>query len=180
MHSRRSATLLVCLTVLALSSCAGRPAGGEPVRYPTFAYADGKQGGCNDIFFHKETPDRREALLISANRKKLRLPDRGSKTFDLAAAPDGLHVTVDLWPTAPPFSAYCTDISSEVQREATWRAKKGTITITLDRPPDKDGRPPRQYKASVRLEDVVFEDDAGHQATRKKEAITEVLVGWTP
>ena len=29
-----------------------------------------------------------------------------------------------------------------------------------------------------RLQDVVFEDDAGHQATLKEETITDVLVGW--
>jgi hypothetical protein len=30
----------------------------------------------------------------------------------------------------------------------------------------------------VRLENVLFEDDAGNQATLEKEQITEAVVGW--
>jgi hypothetical protein len=115
---------------------------------------------------------------VSADRKKFQLPAPGSKTFDLAAAPDGLTVAVDLWKAAPRFSAYCNDISPDTQREATWKAKKGKVTITVFGPNEKPEKGTRDYKASIRLEHVLFEDDAGHQATLEKETITEVRVGW--
>jgi hypothetical protein len=174
----RSLTLAVLLVAaLALTSCARNGSGGPAgVRSPTFQYVKAEEGGCGDVYFYKGTADKTEVLWVSADKKKLRLPDQGSKTFDLAAAPDGLIVAVDLWPKAPRFRAYCNDISPDVRRDATWKAKKGKVTITVSEPPDKEGR--GKHKAGVRLEDVLFEDDAGHQATLKEEAITDVLVGW--
>jgi hypothetical protein len=167
---RRHLTLaLLLVPVLALASCAR-------LRSPTFQYVKEQQGGCGDVYFHKGTADKTEVLWVSADKKKLQLPDKGSKTFDLATAPDGLVVAVDLWPQAPRFSAYCNDIAPDVRPDATWKAKKGKVTITVSEPEDKKGR--GSYKASVHLEDVLFEDDAGHQATLKDEAITDVLVGW--
>jgi hypothetical protein len=180
MNRRRSAILLLLFAALPLSSCTRDPAPGGPgsVRTPTFGYARDTEGGCGDVFLHKGTADRLEVLWIAADKKKLQLPDEGSRTFDLAAAPDGLQVAVDLWRAAPRFSAYCNDISPDTEREATWRAKKGRITITLHRP--DAAAPPgteQRYRASARLEGVVFEDEAGHQATLT-EAIADVSVGW--
>jgi hypothetical protein len=148
------------------------------VRRPTFQYLKEKEGGCADLYFHKGTADDREVLWIVAEKEKLALPAKGTKTFDLAAAPDGLQVAVDLWDKAPRFSAYCNDISPDTERESVWRAKKGKITLTVFESTEPKQVGPRRYKASVRLEGVVFEDDAGHQATLKEETITEVLVGW--
>lgn len=176
MNARRPTALLLLLAVFVLPSC-GRKFLGQ-VRTPTFNYVKETEGGCNDVFLHKGSADKREVLWISADKKKLNLAENDSKTFDLAETPDGLVVAVDLWDKAPRFSAYCNDISSETKREATWKAKKGKITLTLH--PTKEGEKAglRQYKASARLDDVTFEDDAGHQATLKKETIAEVLVGW--
>jgi hypothetical protein len=148
------------------------------VRYPTFRYVRDQQGGCGDLFFHKGSKDKLEVLWVSADKKKLRLPDKGSKTFDLAAAPDGLTVAVDLWTVLPRFAAYCNDISRDTQPEATWKARKGKVTITVAEPTGMPGQGARGYKASIRLDHVVFEDEAGNQATLNEEAITDVLVGW--
>lgn len=148
------------------------------VRTPTFDYVKEKEGGCADLFFHKGTADDREVLWIAAEKDKLALPVKGTKTFDLSAAPEGLQVAVDLWEKAPRFLAYCNDISADTRKESTWRAKKGKITLTLFEPTDPKQIGPKTHKASVRLHGVVFEDDAGHQATLKEETITEVLVGW--
>jgi hypothetical protein len=175
MSTRRLALALLFVSALAATSC-DRNGSGIGLRTPTFQYVKDQEGGCGDVFLHKGTADKTEVLWVSADKKKLQLPDKGSKSFDLAAAPDGLTVAVDLWPRPPRFSAYCNDIAPDVQREATWKAKKGKVTITLSEPQDKQAR--GNYKASVRLENVLFEDDAGHQATLKDEAITDVLVGW--
>lgn len=149
--------------------------GGTPARTPTFDYAKDAGSGCGDLFFFKGTADRREVLWGSADKDKLKLPKTGSKSFDLAAAHDGLEVAVDLWVAAPRDSAYCNDISADTEREATWRATKGKVTITIHGPPDEKNR---TYKASIRLEGVVFDDGAGHTVTLADETIREVLVGW--
>jgi hypothetical protein len=176
MSTRRLALALFVVTALAATSCdRNGSGGGAGLRTPTFQYVKDQEGGCGDVFFHKGTADKTEVLWVSADKKKLQLPDKGSKTFDLAETPDGLTVAVDLWPQAPRFSAYCNDIGPDVQRDATWKAKKGKVTITLSEPEDKQGR--GSYKASVRLENVLF-DEGGRQATLKDEAITDVLVGW--
>ena len=116
-------------------------------------------------------------LWVAAEKDKLTLPVKGTKTFDLSAAPDGLQVP---WICGKRrrVSAYCNDISADTRKESTWRAKKGKITLTVFEPTDPKQIGPKTHKASVRLEGVVFEDDAGHQATLKGETITEVLVGW--
>jgi hypothetical protein len=163
----------------ALCSCqqvsdAPRPA----VPTPTFRYVKEKEGGCADLYLYKGTADDLEVLWISAQREKLKLPDKGSRTFDLAAAPDGLRVAIDLWEKAPRFHAYCNDISPDTKRLATWKATKGKLTITVAEPAEQGGAGRKKYKASARLEGVVFEDDAGHQATLKDETITEAVVGW--
>ena len=176
MNARHPTALLLLLAVFVLPSCGPKSVG--LVRTPTFNYVKETEGGCADVYLHKGSADKREVLWISADKKKLKLPEKDSTTFDLAEAPDGLVVAVDLWDKAPRFSAYCNDISPDTKREATWKAKKGKITLTLH--PTKEGEKagPRQYKASARLDDVTFEDDAGHQATLKNETITEVSVGW--
>jgi len=110
---------------------------------------------------------------------KLGLPDKGSKTFDLAAAPAGVRVAVDLWDEAPEFSPYCTDIAGRAKKSATWKATKGKLTITLHGPTGQKGRPDL-IRASARLEGVVFEDGAGQKAILKEETIPEIQLGWVP
>jgi hypothetical protein len=151
----RSVTrLLIFLVPLALTACNGGPGaivGGKPLRTPTFNYGkDG--GGCADIHLYKGTADRREVLWIRADKEKLELPAKGTKTFDLAAKPDGLEVGVDLWETAPSHSAYCNDIAPDTKREAIWAAMKGKITITVFEPTDNPGARPT-YKVSAKLEE---------------------------
>jgi hypothetical protein len=169
--------LVICVLIgitLAVVSCDPTPG----VRTPTFAYVKEKQGGCADVFFHTGTADGTEFLYVSADKKKLGLPEKGSKSFDVATAPGGLIVAVDLWKTAPRFSPYCNDISAGEKREATWKAKKGKVTITLAEPDPKPKEGRGNYRASLKLENVMFEDDSGHQATLKEVSITDVLVGW--
>lgn len=167
----------VLLLAAALSSC-HRGGGSAAPAAPTFKYVKEKEGGCANVYLHKGTADDLEVLWIVAEKEKLKLPSKGSVTFELAKALDGLQVAIDLWDKAPRFSAYCNDISPDTERKATWKAKKGKVTISIHGPIDPGEPRPRRYKASARLEDVVFEDDAGNQATLKLETITEAIVGW--
>src|SRR5262249_11573402 len=140
---------------------------------PTFKYVKEKEGGCANLFLYKGTADDLEVLWISADREKLKLPGKGSCTFDLGAAPDGLQVGIDLWDKAPRFPAYCSDISPDTKKLAIWKAKKGKLIITISESAEQTEPGPKKYKASAHLEGVVFEDDDGHQATLKEETIRE-------
>jgi len=168
--------MLLVVGLLAVCSCNHGTTNAD--RSPTFAYAKETEGGCGDVFFHKGTADQREVMWISADKKKLKLPEEGSKTFDLAESPDGLQVAIDLWEAAPRFSAYCNDIGPDTKKQATWKAIDGRVTITVHAPPDGPSPGPKRYKAGVKLEGVVFENDKGKHVTLPEEAITEVEVGW--
>ena len=102
-------------------------------------------------------------LWISADKKKLKLPDKGSVTFDLAKAPEGLVVNIDLWEKKPRFRRYCNDIADDTKREATWKANKGKLTLTIFEPADKKDVGPPNYKVSAKLEGVVFDEAAIRQ-----------------
>jgi len=163
---------------MTLSSCQQPDAPRSPIPTPTFNYAKEKEGGCANLYLYKGTADDLEVLWISADKEKLKLAAAGSRAFDLGAAPDGLQVAVDLWEKAPRFSAYCNDISPDTKRLATWKAKKGKLVITIWKSDERTEPGSKRYKASARLEGVVFEDSAGNQATLQEETISEVLVGW--
>jgi hypothetical protein len=70
-------------------------------------------------------------------------------------------------------------MKDDTEKLAIWRAKSGKVTITIFEPIDPAGAAsPKRYRATVRLEHVLFEDGAGRQATLEKEEITEAVVGW--
>jgi hypothetical protein len=185
MKPKHLPALLFLAAPLALCACTDGPVLSPPpadqqkaaVRTPTFNFDKKQEGGCAAVLFYKLTADSKEALTIWANKKKLGLPDKGAKSFDLAGAPDDLRVQIDLWEKAPRFRRYCNDIGADTKIEATWKAKKGKLTITYHGPAGEKNRPDL-FKASARLEGVVFEDGKGNQATLQEETITEVLVGW--
>jgi len=174
----RTIMLLPLVLALFLPACRQVSTSKAPDRTPAFKYVEDKEGGCADIFLHKGTADDLEVLWISADKKKLNLPAKGSVSFDLATAPAGLEVAIDLWDAAPRFSAYCNDIASDTKKTATWKAKKGKVTITIGEPADPPESRSGRYKVSARLDGVMFEDDAGHQATLQEESITDAIVGW--
>jgi hypothetical protein len=179
MNRRSRTSILLSFFVLAFS--AGRPvdAPRAAATVPTFKYVREKDGGCHDLFFFKETADGLEVLWISADKEKLKLPAKGSATFDVAGT-DGLDIGVDLWEKAPASSAYCNDIAPDAEKKSTWRATRGKLTITIWEPVELGTPGPKTYRASAHLRDATFEDGAGNRATLKEESITNVLVGWVP
>src|SRR5262245_65325854 len=108
MNIFRLSFILLLMGIIPLSGCHradgdGDGGGKAKGRTPTFKYEKKKEGGCADVYLYKMTADEREVLVVRADKKKLKLPDKGSVTFDLAKAPDGLVVEVDLWEKAPRF-----------------------------------------------------------------------------
>src|SRR5437867_3300010 len=102
MKMRLSNAVVGVIAALALSSCNGgvTPSGNGKVRTPTFQYGKDTGSGCADVYLFKGTADSREVLLVGADKEKLNLPEKGGVSFDLAAAPAGLYVKVDLWNVA--------------------------------------------------------------------------------
>lgn len=147
-------------------------------RTPTFQFAKEEEGGCGDLSLYKATADKRDYVLVNADKDKLKLKLFDSKEFDIAAAPDDVHVRIELWSSVPKFVPYCNCVRDGSKLEATWTAKSGKVTITLGDFVDHPGDPLRRYKASAKLENVVFQDDAGRKATLKEATITDVIVGW--
>jgi hypothetical protein len=178
MNSCKSMIGISLLFAALISSCDRTDARRVAVRAPKFNYAKDKEGGCGDVFLYKGSADDLEVLWIATDKDKLKLPKSGSIKFDLATAPEGLHVAVDLWDSAPKFHAYCNDISAGDHKKTTWTATSGKLTLTFLGPVDEPGPGPKRYKVSARLEGVVFEARSGDQATLKEEAISETIVGW--
>ena len=147
-------------------------------RTPTLTYVKDGEGGCADVFLYKATEDQREFVWVAADKKKLGLPEQGSKMFDLADAPDGLLVKIDLWSNTPEFRPYCNCMCGKEKVIATWNAKSGKVTITLQPPAAGQQGPMRRYKVSAKLEGVVFESESGQRLTVVEETITEVECGW--
>jgi hypothetical protein len=162
--------------LLAVASCRQ---GGAPgfSSAPTFRYVKDKEGGCGNLFLYKGSADDREVLWISADREKLKLPEKGIMAFDLAESPAGLRVAIDLWEKVPRFRAYCNDISPDTKKIATWKATRGKLTLTLREPERPTEGGPKHYRAGARLEGVVFEED-GREVKLEEETISETLVGW--
>jgi hypothetical protein len=165
----RLSVALLFIGLLSLIGCNGRT--------PTLTYVKEAEGGCADVFLFKAMADQREWLWVSADKKKLNLPDKGSKTFDLADELDGLMVKIDLWSGTPKFQPYCNCVRGGENVDATWTARSGKVTITIQEPLPGEG-PLKRYKVSAKLEGVVFENEAGQRLTLQQETITEVLCGW--
>ena len=72
MNLRWLAAVISFAVALGITSC--KPA--LFVQTPSFKYTKEKQGGCADLFFYKGTADDLEVLWISANKDKLKLPEK--------------------------------------------------------------------------------------------------------
>jgi hypothetical protein len=174
MNARPVTATILAAVVLSLPACSSAPA------TPKLKFDGGKVGGCHDILVYKGSADNREFLVVWTDKTKIKLPEKGTETFDLAKPPAGLEVSIDLWETPSKYGPYCTDISEGERKKTTWKATAGKVTITthgLDVVPE--GRS-RTYKVTVKLDSVVFDDGAGHKVTLESETIADVGVGWVP
>ena len=165
MNLRLHLPILAAAIPLLVSACnRGENGGGVFAgRTPTLMFAKESGSGCGDVFLYKATEDKREYLLVSADKQLLNLPELGSKIFDLAQAPEGLLVTIELWSRASKHTPYCNCVSEGELRETTWNAKSGKVTITIHEALDPDG--PMRTRRAPKFENVVFEDDSGRKTT---------------
>jgi hypothetical protein len=133
-------------------------------------------GGCSNIFIHKSSVSGKEVLIVDASKDDLGLSTT-PKSFDLESAPNALSVRIDAYSQKAP-QQYCTDvITTSWKTPATWRATRGSITITLS---DNSAGHNVSYTVTAQLRDIRFEDGNGNNMMLPELTLKDVSVGWLP
>ncbi len=133
----------------------------NPGRAPSFAYADAD--GCGDLFLYGWSAERAESIAIRADKALLRLSAQ-PRVIDLAAQPVDLEVLADVYDRPQRRWRFCTDFIAhqEGERQETWRAVGGTVTIQLSEPGVRAGNP-NQYRATVQIDNAEFMGPSGER-----------------
>lgn len=150
-----------------------------PVATPGFNYS--RSLGCGDVFFYATDADAREVLWVAADFRQLRR-SRAVETFDLAAAPTGLVVQVEMYPRTQFNIEHCNDVRIIEEGQAPvvpmiWKAIRGKLVVERGR----RGTVPEEpwlFRAKIRLEDAVFHGPGGQTLSIRKTIVLEGSVGW--
>jgi hypothetical protein len=157
------------------SSSGGTGTGTAPTAPPESAFR-GTTGGCGNVIVYRANGDGTQLLVVKADKDKLGLEPLATQTFDLARAPDGLDVGVEVFAKAPPEPPYCTDVGFTGAAPTRWTAEGGTISISLAPEGSATAGP---YRATVRLKDVrLVGPERGVAVSIPSAEIANVLVGW--
>jgi hypothetical protein len=181
--------VLASTFALALAACSGSPAapidppgggssssGGVSTTAPVSSFTGGTSG-CRGLVAFRASADETQYLVVDADVDKLGLKPGATGTFDLAKAPDGLRVTVDVFDRAEAEAPYCTDYRVDDQKPTTWVAEGGTVFVTIQAPSTANGT----YRASIRMKDVrLVGPQRGVAGSIPNAMLEDVLVGWLP
>jgi hypothetical protein len=138
-------------------------------RHPALAYAD--TGTCMRAIIG-ESADRTETITVHSEASLRDLPSV-PRTFDLATRGGGFEVTVQVKDRADR-SGFCSDVGGGPVEE-TWRATKGTLTVT-HAPDDGQRRVRTIYRAAIRIEGAEFVNSAGARVTQSQPIALTVIV----
>jgi hypothetical protein len=143
-------------------------------RTPALTYAD--WDGCGAVFLYGWSADRTELISVAADKEILQL-STAPRTFDIAAQ-SGLTVMVTVYDRPKRSLPVCTDVKfNEVgEREETWTATRGTITVELS-PPGLLGRRPSAYRATIRIVGAEFVSSSGARVTLTHPITLNGIVG---
>ena len=135
-------------------------------RRPTLAYVEAD--GCSDIFVYAWTGDRSEAVAIHADKDLLQLSTE-ARTFDLAAPPAGLELTLHMYERALRQWPFCTDVLPPpgALTEMRWRAVRGTISIEL----------PQPNRATIQIRGAEFVGESGVRVQQIRPITLTASVG---
>lgn len=112
------------------ASVQSRPAGSLPVL--RFSEAS----GCAGLFLYAWNEDRSEVLTIRLDRANVPLKD-GTTTVNLASAPAGVAVRLEVTTTPRESLPFCSDDQAPVREApAVWTASAGTIKVLIKRRPN--------------------------------------------
>jgi hypothetical protein len=175
--------LLLLLLALVAIACGpsgdDEPAPGEQASHVSSSMAFDAGGGCSDLFVYGLSTDRRTSIGVRVDRERLGPAGAGAATFDVAARPEEIEITVDVFARAQSFDDYfCTDyrISGDRPTER-WSAVGGTLTIEL---PEGPAAPGEEYRASVRLEGLELRSSSGETVVVPSLTFEDYRVGWMP
>jgi hypothetical protein len=125
-------TLPLLLLALALPACA-KPASEAPAQSPTTTTAAAsprKIGGCRDLYLYAANDEATQVVIVDVDAKSVGLEKGQKKAFDLASAPKGVKVWLDVYlQPAHVESVHCTKSPSEAQMAERYAATAGTLTI---------------------------------------------------
>lgn len=137
----------------------------------------GATSGCRGLVPFRASGDDTQLRLVDADVVKLGLEVGKTRTFDLARAPDGLRVSVDVFAKAPAEAPYCTDYIGDAQKPITWEAEAGTLYLSIQAPASENGT----YRATIRMKDVrLVGPQRGVAGSIPNAVLENVLVGWLP
>jgi hypothetical protein len=144
-------------------------------RAPAWTYAD--SDGCGAVFVYGWSADRTEVISVAADKGILQL-STAPRTFEIAAQTSGLTVKVHVYDRPKRSFQFCTDVLSNVigEREETWTATRGTITVELS-PPGRLARMPWAYRATIRIAGAEFVSSSGARVTLARPITLTGVVG---
>jgi hypothetical protein len=163
------------------SSSGGSSSGSTgPETAPQSAFT-GEMIGCANVNAYRSTPDRTQFVTVVLDRASLGLAVGSKATYDLARAPSGVQVGIDVWSAAPTSEKYCTDFGTNDGATRTqWEAEAGSITIELKNDPSA-APSSGSYLATIKITNAQFiGPKKGVAAFVPQIVIENVRVGWLP
>lgn len=128
----RIASTLSVLALLSVIACA-RPAA-EPARAASLPATpvSSKVGGCRDVHLYAANDDATQVVIVDVDAHALGLKKGDRRTFDLASAPSGVKVWLDVYmQSAHVDRVHCTKTPTESQMAERYAATSGVLTIEL-------------------------------------------------
>jgi hypothetical protein len=125
--------LPLLLVALALPACA-KPGSDAPAQSPTTTAASppSKMGGCRDLYLYAANDDATQVVIVDVDARSVGLENGQKKTFDLASAPKGVKVWLDVYlQPAHVENVHCTKSPSEAQMAERYAATAGSLTVEL-------------------------------------------------
>jgi len=151
----------------------------DATRQPDLRYVG--SDGCDDLSLYAWNDTQTEVLVAVFPAPELKL-DVGTYTFDLASAPSGVTIRIDSFTKYGGPLPYCTDYvlpGQERHPKSYWKASAGRAVLKIGPRGSAPKRGLRAYRATLRLENLVFIDDVGTEVRHPDPVTLTGIVGWT-
>ncbi|GEM_PF-6092093 len=133
--------------------------------------------GCSDFYVYKELPEERLHLSVSGKRSDLGL-NLTAQTFDVNAP--SLKIQIHLFKDEIGNYA-CDDVANDQgEISTTWTAISGAVTIQITEDSISVDPWGTTFKMTVKLKDMVLENEEKEVANLPEEIFEDVFVGWLP
>lgn len=121
------------LAALALPACAksgSEHAAQSPTTTTAAAQPARKAGGCKDLYLYAANDESTQVVIVDVDARSVGLEKGQKKTFDLANAPKGVKVWLDVYlQPAHVENVHCTKTPTEAQMAERYTASGGTLRI---------------------------------------------------